>query len=100
MTDYNTIHPATGQRLGPDFKTLQRLRQSCRLTLERYVDLASHASGHLARLTPGTINELGRANLALLQQREDKAHETYLKARAALLKYVTGEGEDLGGSAA
>src|SRR5579862_8149833 len=80
-------------RLQPDFKTLQRLRQSCRITLERYVDLASHSSGHLARLTPGSIDQFGRANLALLQQKEAKAHEAYLKAKAALLQYVFEDGE-------
>jgi hypothetical protein len=66
------IQAVVGQRLAPDFKMLQRLRQSGRITLERYVDLASQAAGHLSRLTPGTVSDLGRANLALLQQREDR----------------------------
>ena len=89
----NMMHPATDKRLDLDYKVLQRLRQSCRITLERYVDVASHCSGHLSSLTPGSPNDLRRANLALLRQKEDKAHEAYLKARAALLKYVLGEGE-------
>jgi hypothetical protein len=79
------------KRLEADLKVLQRLRQSCRITLERFVDLASHASGHLSGLTPGTVTDLGRANLALLRQKEDRAHETYVKARVALLKYILGE---------
>jgi hypothetical protein len=78
-------------RLEPDSKLLQRLRHACRSALERYVDLASHSSGELTRLTPGSIDKLSRANLALLQAKEDQAHEAYLKARAALLKYVLGE---------
>ena len=88
------IGPAAGKRLEPDYKVLQRLRQSCRITLERYVDVASHCSGYLASLTPGSPNDLKRANLALLQQKEDQAHESYLRARTALLKYVLGEAEE------
>ena len=74
---------------GPsDYKTLQRLRQACRLTLERYVDEASLHSGHLARLTPGTLTDLGRSNLRILEQREQRAHDAYRKAAAALLSFV------------
>ena len=86
-------HAAAGKRLQPDVKLLQRLRQSSRITLELYVDVASHTSGYLSRLTPGTADGLSRANLALLQQKENKAHETYVKARDALLKYVLEESE-------
>ena len=79
---------ATGKYVQPDGKLLQRLRQSYRITLELYVDAASHTSGHLSRLTPGFADGLSRANLAFLQQKENKAHDVYLKARDALLKYV------------
>ena len=89
----NTIRACTDERLEPDYKVLQQLRQSCRITLERYVDVASHCSGHLSSLTPTSHDDLRRANLALLLQKEDKAHEAYLKAREALLKYVLGDGE-------
>jgi hypothetical protein len=89
----NTIRAGTDERLEPDQKVLQRLRQSCRITLERYVDVTSHCSGHLLSLTPTSRDDLSRSNLALLLQKEDKAHEVYLKARAALLKYVLGDGE-------
>lgn len=88
------IGPAAGKRLEPDYKVLQRLRQSCRITLERYVDVAGHCSGYLASLTPDSPNDLKRANLALLQQKEDQAHESYLRARTALLKYVLGAVEE------
>jgi hypothetical protein len=91
--DSNVVHAANNRRLEPDFRELQRLRQSCRVTFERYVDVASHASGQLLRLTPGSFMDLNRANLALLRQKEDRAHESYLKARAALLSYVLEEDE-------
>src|SRR5579863_7318270 len=92
-TSENAIPYNNGKGVSPDYKTLQRLRQSCRVTLERYVDTASQTAGHLATLTPGSFEPLRRANLALLKQREDKAHEVYLKARAALLSYILGEDE-------
>lgn len=78
-------------RLEPDSKLLQRLRHACRIALDRYVDLASHSSGELSRLTPGSIDKLSRLNLALLQAKEDQALEAYLQARTALLKCVLGE---------
>jgi hypothetical protein len=87
------IQTATGKTLQPEAKILQRLRQSARITLELYVDVASHTSGYLSRLTPGSADGLSRANLALLQQKENKAYEACLKARDALLKYVLGESE-------
>lgn len=73
-----------------DFKTLQRLRQACRVAFERYVDMASYCSGQLARLSPATVDRVARINVALLQQREQKAYEAYLKARATLLEFVMG----------
>ena len=73
-----------------DFKTLQRLRQACRVAFERYVDLASHGSGQLARLSPASVDQVARINVALLQQKEQKAHEAYLKARGALQDFVLG----------
>lgn len=82
----------------PDYKVLQRLRQSCRVTLERYIDVASHTAGQLAMLTPGSFDSLQRANLALLKQKESRAHEAYLKSRAALLDYVLAEDEADSGS--
>ena len=72
----------------PDFKALQRLRQACRVTLERYADVAGNSSGHLARLVPGSIDKLGRVNVDLLVRKEEKAHGAYLNARAALLDYL------------
>jgi hypothetical protein len=83
-------------RVENDFKTLQRLRQACRTALERYVDVASHSSGQLARLTPGSVDKLGRINLALLRQKESKAHQAYMDARAALLEFVL-QGDDFDG---
>jgi hypothetical protein len=77
----------------PDPRVLQRLRQSCRLSLERYIDVASLNSGNLARVTPRSLDDLGRANLALLKRKEDKAYEAYLSARDALMKHVLGESE-------
>lgn len=76
--------------LDPDVKTLQRLRQSCRASLERYIDEASHCSGQLARLVPGAVDQLGRANMAQLLQKERKAHQAYLEARDALVEFVLG----------
>lgn len=76
--------------LDPDVKTLQRLRQSCRASLERYIDEASHCSGQLARLIPGAVDQLGRTNMAQLLQKERKAHQAYLEARRALLEFVMG----------
>jgi hypothetical protein len=75
----------------PDAKDLQRLRQSCRATLERYVDLAFQTSGHLTRLTPGSVDRIGRANLVLLSQKEEQALKVYLRARSVLLQCVIGE---------
>jgi hypothetical protein len=79
--------------LAPDPKVLQRLRQSCRVMLERYIDIASLNSGNLSRVTPLSLDELGRTNLALLKRKEDKAHEAYLAARDALQKYILGENQ-------
>jgi hypothetical protein len=84
---------AGAPRVESDFKVLQRLRQSCRTALERYVDVASHCSGQLARLTPGSVDRLGRMNLMLLQKKESKAHQAYLDARTALLEFVLEEGD-------
>jgi hypothetical protein len=78
--------------LDPDVKTLQRLRQACRASLERYVDEASHCSGQLARLNPGAVDQLGRTNLAQLLQKERKAHLAYVDSRDALLDFVLGSG--------
>jgi hypothetical protein len=78
----------TGGALLPDHKALLRLRQACRIALERYVDVASLNSGNLSRLTPLSVDDLGRANLALLKRKEERAHQVYLDARDALLKYV------------
>jgi hypothetical protein len=89
----NTSHYSTEKQATPDYKVLQRLRQSCRVTLERYVDVVSQTTSHLAALTPGSFDPLGRANLALLKQKEDRAHEVYLKARVALINYIAGENE-------
>jgi hypothetical protein len=77
----------------PDYKTLQRLRTSCRVMLERYIDVTGQSSGNLASLTPGFVDPVRRANLALLKQKEDRAHDVYLKARTALLDYLCVEDE-------
>jgi len=88
----STMSPRTTDKSVPtDYKTLQRLRHSCRLTLERYVDLASQSSGQLATMSPDSFDPLRRANLNLLKQKEDRAHEVYLRSRTALLNYVLGE---------
>jgi hypothetical protein len=79
--------------IAPDPRVLQRLRQTCRVMLERYVDVASLNSGNLSRLTPLSIDDLGRSNLALLKRKEEKAHQAYVAARDALLKHVLGEDE-------
>lgn len=71
-----------------DFKQLQRLRQACRLAFERFVDIASHGSGELIRLSPANINQVSRLNVALLQQKEQKAYEAYLRARTNLMEFV------------
>lgn len=71
-----------------DLQVLQRLRQSCRRALERYVDAASHSSGQLMRVSSGGVDQLGRINLARLRQTEQQAHESYLEAREALLEFV------------
>lgn len=74
------------------FKALQRLRRACRIALEHYVDIASLSSGELARLNPGAIDQLSRTNLALLRQKEQRAHEAYLDARERLLEFVLAGG--------
>lgn len=74
-----------------DPKVLQRLRQSCRVTLERYVDLAGQSLDCLSRLTPASSDRVGGTNLMLLHQKEIKAHEAYLKARATLSEYIHGK---------
>ncbi len=71
-------------------KELQRLRQSCRLALERYLDLASHENGRLTTFTPESISSLDRVNLLLLSQKEKAAHQNYHRAKAALLTYLEG----------
>ena len=81
----------TTRMIGPGQKALQRLRQSCRLTLERYTDVASLNAGHLCQLTPLSLDDLGRIKLTILKRREDQAHQVYLEAREALLKYVSEE---------
>jgi len=71
-------------------KELQRLRQSGRLALERYLDLASHESGKLTTFTPESISSLDRVNLLLLSQKEKSAHQHYHRTKAALLAYLDG----------
>jgi hypothetical protein len=88
-----TRHYTSDKGIGADDKTLQRLRKSCRITLEKYIDLASQSSGQLTILVPGTFDPLRRTNLAHLKEKEDDAHEVYLKARAALSKYIFREGK-------
>ncbi len=83
----------TERTVSPDHRILQRLRQACRVALERYVDVASLNSGNLSRLTPLSLDHLGRANQALLKRKEERAHQVYLDARDALLKYVMEGGE-------
>jgi len=80
--------PMLARSVAQDHKTLQRLRLSCRVTLERYIDVASLNSGNLSRVTPLSLDDLGRANLALLKRKEEKAHEAYVAARDALRKYI------------
>ena|SRR5579863_3473334 len=92
-TTFESSRSASDKRAAADHKTLQRLRQSCRITLERYIDLAGQRSGHLATLTPGAFDPVIRVSLAVLKQKEDRAHEVYLKAREALLAHVMGEAE-------
>ena len=82
---------ASGKGVASDYKTLERLRQSCRVSLERYTDVAGQSTGHLVTVPPGSFDPLRRANLALLKQREEKAHEAYVKARAALMDFLLGE---------
>lgn len=69
-------------------KELLRLRQSFRIALERYMDVASYESGRLTTLTPESISEIDRANLLLLSQKGKVAQQTYCKARAALISYL------------
>jgi hypothetical protein len=79
------------QYMGPDRitdKELQRLRQACRLALERYVDLASDENGRLVRLRPESISELDRLNIMRLSRKESAAREAYSKAKAALVAYL------------
>jgi hypothetical protein len=70
-------------------QALQRLRRSCRVTLEAYMDAASLNSGQLLRLSPQSLDDLGRANLAVLKRKEDGAHQVYLSARDTLLNLET-----------
>jgi hypothetical protein len=91
---FGRVAPQVKQRtIEGDHKDLQHLRQSCRVTLERYVDVASLLSSHLSRLSPLSLDDLGRANLAVLKQKEDRSHQVYLNARDALLKHVLGRSE-------
>jgi len=69
-------------------KELLRLRQSFRIALEKYLDIASHESGRLTCLTPESISEIDRANLILLSQKGKAAHHTYHRARTALISYL------------
>ncbi len=69
-------------------KELLRLRQSFRIALEKYLDIASHESGRLTSLTPEAISEIDRANLMLLSQKGKAAHLTYSRARTALIAYL------------
>jgi riboflavin synthase alpha subunit len=73
-----------------DIKTLQRLRHSVRLALERYLDLAGRSSGHLVAMAPGSLDDIARTNLAILQRKEDQAYQFYLNARSALMDYIDG----------
>jgi len=92
LTDTGNTLAAPPEAPQTDFKTLQRLRQACRIALERYVDLASHGSGQLARLSPSAVDQVARINVALLQQKEQRAYEAYLKARTNLQDFVMGNG--------
>lgn len=69
-------------------KELHRLRQSCRLALERYLDLANYGTGRLLTFTPESISGLDRMNVLLLSQKEKAARETYERAKAALMSYL------------
>lgn len=77
-------------RIDPDPKVLQRLRQSCRVSFERYVDLASRSLAQLC-LNSASCDPLERLNQGLLHRKENKAHDAYLKARSELVAYVFGE---------
>ena len=71
-----------------DDKLLSRLRRSCRTSFEQYMDAAGKSAGQLARVSGETFDPLSRVNLSLLCRKEDKALETYLRARAALLEHL------------
>jgi|SRR5579863_1918204 hypothetical protein len=86
----NLTQSMPGRTIASDQKTLQRLRQSCRIALERYIDVASLNSGHLSRIAPLSLDDLSRTNLTILRRKEDKAHQVYLDARDALLEYLFG----------
>jgi hypothetical protein len=74
-----------------DFKELQRLRNSCRLALERYVDVASEASGQIIRLSPAAVDDpLTLLRVNLLRQKEQKALGAYESAKGKLLEFVLG----------
>lgn len=74
-----------------DPKQLVRLRQSHRLTFERYLDIATRTCGRLATLTPETLSDIDRANLIAGTRKEAAAHEAYLKAKTTLTRYLLGE---------
>lgn len=88
----HTAQYATESRPQPgDFKDLQRLRQACRVAFERYVDTISEGSGELVRVRPGSVDQLARVNLAILERREQVALDNYTRAKANLMKFLTGE---------
>ena len=80
-----------GERI-TDQKQLGRLRQSHRLTFERYLDITTRICGRLGTLTPESMSDLDRANLQAGKRKEAAAREAYLKARCALMRYLEGPG--------
>lgn len=69
-------------------KELQRLRQTCRLALERYMDVASDATGRLTSLRPEALSPIDSVNIARLARKEAAAHEAYEKAKQSLVAYL------------
>jgi hypothetical protein len=69
-----------------DKKNIERLKQSYRMTLARFVETSERAAGHLSLMTPDTSDPLARANTVASCRNEGKALESYLKARVALLQ--------------
>lgn len=72
----------------PNNKKLRRLRHTCAMTTDRYLEGQTCEKMTKFDLVPVSIDE--RAKLVLWRQKEEKARRAYIDARSQLMDYLTG----------